>query len=193
MAMEFEPDGQPVHGSQRSPLSRFGEAISMQGRRALAAVAACAASLTTAAEFPCESRAESRQFDFWLGEWTVMSEGKPVATSRIEKAASGCVILESYTQDDGFSGTSINFFDPLLGKWRQTWADSAGNASEFSGTYRDRAMRFEGESHRGTQRILRHMTLSDLGNGQVRQQSELSRDDGKTWVAHYELRYVRRN
>jgi hypothetical protein len=164
----------------------------MRVSRALVAAAACAASLA-AAEFPCGSRPESRQFDFWLGEWTVTSEGKPVATSRIEKAASGCVILESYTQADGFSGTSINFFDPLLGKWRQTWADSAGNVSEFSGAYRDRAMRFEGESHRGAQRILRHMTLFDLGNGEVRQHSELSRDEGKTWVPHYELRYVRRN
>ena len=162
----------------------------MRASRFLAA-GAVAASCATAAQFPCESRSESRQFDFWLGDWTVMSEGKPVATSRIEKAASGCVVLESYTQADGFSGNSINFFDPLLGKWRQTWADSAGNASEFSGGYRDHAMRFEGESHRGDKRILRHMTLFDLGNGQVRQQSELSRDDGKTWVPHYDLMYVR--
>ena len=155
-------------------------------------VAAALATLpAAAAEFPCESRPESRQFDFWLGDWTVMSDGKPVATSRIEKVASGCVVLESYTQVDGFSGRSINFFDPVLGKWRQTWADSAGNASEFAGAYRDGAMRFEGESHRGDKRILRHMTLSDLGNGEVRQQSELSRDDGRTWVPHYELRYVR--
>src|ERR1043165_5783740 len=109
----------------------------MTASRTLAVAIASAASLASAAEFPCESRAESRQFDFWVGDWTVMSEGQPVATSRIEKAASGCILLENYTQMDGFSGKSINFFDPLLGKWRQTWADSAGNASEFSGAYAD--------------------------------------------------------
>ena len=114
----------------------------------LAALAACVASAAFAAEpTPCESRPESRQLDFWLGEWTVMDAGQAVAASRIEKAASGCVILESYTQADGFSGKSINFFDPLLGKWRQTWADSRGNASEFTGEYRDKALTVLEQSH----------------------------------------------
>jgi len=159
----------------------------------LAALAACVASAAFAAEpTPCESRPESRQLDFWLGEWTVMDEGQAVAASRIEKAASGCVILESYTQADGFSGKSINFFDPLLGKWRQTWADSRGNASEFTGEYRDKALRWEGESHVGTRRVLRHMTLFDVADGEVRQYSERSNDDGKTWGPHYDLKYVRK-
>jgi hypothetical protein len=166
--------------------------IRMTVSRSLFALALCAGPLAWAAELPCESRPESRQFDFWLGEWTVTSEGQPAATSRIEKAASGCVIVENYAQADGFSGTSINFFDPLLRKWRQTWADSAGNASEFSGEYREKAMRFEGETHRGDKRILRRMTLFDLGNGEVRQYSELSRDDGKTWGPHYDFRYARK-
>src|SRR5437868_2975434 len=135
----------------------------MTGSRALAAAFACASSLAAAVDFPCESRPESRQFDFWVGEWSVTSDGQPVATSRIEKAASGCVILESYAQADGYSGKSINFYDPFLGKWRQTWADSAGNASEFSGSYADKQMRFEGETHRGDKRVLRKMTFFDLG------------------------------
>jgi len=164
----------------------------MRGSRALAAAVTCAASIAAAADFPCESRPESRQLDFSVGDWTVMSDGQAVATSRIEKAASGCLVLENYTQMDGYSGKSINFFDPFLGKWRQTWADSAGNASEFAGTYADRQMRFEGESHRGDKRVLRKMTFTDLGNGEVRQYSELSRDDGKTWSPHYDLKYVRK-
>ena len=164
----------------------------MPASRLLAAAAACALSLASAAESPCESRPESRQFDFWLGEWTVTSEGETIATSRIEKAASGCVIVENYAQSDGFTGTSINFFDPVLGKWRQTWADSAGGVSEFSGEFGAKAMRFEGESHRGSKRVLRKMTLFNLGNGEVRQYSELSRDDGKTWGPHYDFKYVRK-
>ena len=159
----------------------------------LLAAATFAASCATAAEFPCESRAESRQFDFWIGEWTVMDGSRAIAVSRIEKAASGCIVVESYSQLDGFSGKSINFYDPLLRKWRQTWADSAGNASEFAGEFREQAMRFEGESHRGGERILRRMTFTLLGGGEVRQYSEMSRDDGKTWVPHYDLRYVRKN
>ena len=142
---------------------------------------------------PCEAQAEHRQLDFWLGEWTVLDAGRPIAVSRIEKAASGCVVMENYEQADGFSGRSINFYDPVPGRWRQTWADSTGNASEFSGAFRDKAMRFEGETHRvGGQTVLRRMTLFDLGNGEVRQLSERSLDRGRTWVPHYDFRYVKR-
>jgi hypothetical protein len=161
-------------------------------KKSLVAAVTLAAMHVAAAEFPCESRAESRQFDFWIGEWVVMDGSQAIATSRIEKAASGCLIVENYSQVDGFSGKSINFYDPLLKKWRQTWADSAGNASEFSGELRDQAMRFEGESHRGDKRILRRMTFTELGGGEVRQHSEMSRDDGKTWMPHYDLKYVRK-
>lgn len=162
--------------------------------RRYAAIAALLALPAAAAVAPCESRPESRQFDFWLGEWTVVSEGAVVATSRIEKAASGCLVLESYQQADGFSGRSINFYDPVLARWRQTWADSTGNASEFVGDYRDKAMRFEGETHAASGRkVLRRMTLFDLGNGEVRQHSEKSTDGGRTWEPHYDFKYVRKD
>jgi hypothetical protein len=142
---------------------------------------------------PCESRPESRQFDFWLGEWNVLSAGETVATSRIEKGASGCLILESYQQPDGFSGRSINFYDPVLARWRQTWGDSTGNASEFVGDFRDKAMRFEGETHAtGGRKVMRRMSLFDLGNGEVRQYSEKSLDGGRTWAPHYDFKYVRK-
>ena len=162
--------------------------------RRLLAIVAAAAIPAAAAVAPCESRPESRQFDFWLGEWAVISEGKTVATSRIEKGASGCLILETYQQPDGFSGHSINFYDPVLSRWRQTWADSTGNASEFVGDFRDKAMRFEGETHAmGGRKVLRRMTLFDLGNGEVRQYSEKSTDGGATWAQHYDFRYVRKH
>jgi len=141
----------------------------------------------------CETQPEHRQFDFWLGEWTVLDGGQPIATSRIEKGASGCLLVENYEQADGFSGKSINFYDPALRRWRQSWADSLGNTSEFKGEFRDNAMRFEGESHRADGRtIARRMTLFDLGNGEVRQYSERSLDGGRTWGPHYDFRYVRK-
>ena len=164
--------------------------------RNLFAIAASAWILAAQAQTPpapCESRPESHELDFWIGEWTVMDHEQAVAKSRIEKGASGCILVENYEQADGFSGKSINFFDPLLSRWRQTWADSTGSAGEFSGTFRDKAMRFEGETHRpGSPRILRRMTLFDLGNGEVRQFSERSLDEGRTWGPHYDFRYVRK-
>jgi hypothetical protein len=142
---------------------------------------------------PCPAKAEYRQLDFWLGEWSVLDRGKEIARSTIRKMTGGCVILETYVQPDGYTGRSINFFDPTLRKWRQTWVDSAANVSEFVGEYRETAMRFEGESHRsGGETVLRRMTLFDLGNGDVRQFSERSVDGGGSWSTGYDFLYVKR-
>jgi hypothetical protein len=101
----------------------------------------------------------------------------------------GCVIRETYTQKDGYTGTSLSFHDPVLGKWRQTWVDSTGSVGEFSGELTDGARRFTGETHRADgARILRKMTLSKKG-GNVRQVSEASRD-GVSWKPHYDFVYA---
>ncbi len=142
---------------------------------------------------PCPSSPERHQFDFWLGRWDVLDGGKVIATSTIEKSTADCIVHEHYVESGGYSGKSINFFDPALRRWRQTWVDSAGNVSEFSGAYRDGAMRFEGESHvSGGRKVLRRMTLFNQPGGRVRQYSERSLDGGATWNMNYDYEYVRR-
>ncbi|MGZ5065476.1 MAG: hypothetical protein ACXWG1_07985 [Usitatibacter sp.] len=132
--------------------------------------------------------AEHRQLDFWLGEWRVHAGDEVVATSRIELESQGCAVRERYAQEDGYTGTSLTFHDPVTGKWRQTWVDSTGSVGEFAGEFRDGAMRFTGETHRADgARIYRKMTLSKEGD-RVRQVSEASRD-GVTWKPHYDFTY----
>jgi len=133
-----------------------------------------------------------REFDFWLGEWQVTSEGKPIATSSIESILDGCVILETYRDPSGYSGKSFNFYDTHLDRWRQTWVDVAGNVSEFSGTVRGGAMHYQGETHRQGARILRRMTVSKEGPDRVRQYSEQSTDEGRTWTLAYDFIYLAR-
>ena len=141
---------------------------------------------------------QSAQFDFWIGRWDVApSGGQPdagtvIASSREEKIAGGCALLENYEEPEGYSGKSINFFDPVRKKWRQLWVDSAGNSSEFEGGFQDGAMRLEGESHVASgKRIFRKLTFTPLPDGSVRQRSEASLD-GKTWKVNYDYTYVRR-
>jgi hypothetical protein len=143
---------------------------------------------------PCASRPENGQLDFWVGEWDVTDKGRKIATSSIKRAVEGCIILENYSQADGFQGKSVNFYDAALGKWRQTWVDSLGNVSEFVGEYRDQAMRLEGETHRrdGT-KVLRRMTIENVGPDRIRQYSQRSVDGGKTWEAAYDFVYRRRS
>jgi hypothetical protein len=142
---------------------------------------------------PCATRPEYRHFDFWIGEWDVTDKGKKIATSTIERGVGGCVIFENYAQLDGYTGKSINFFDAVVGKWRQTWVDSRGNVSEFVVEFTDGAMRFEGETHIASAgaKVLRRMILWSEGPDRVRQYSERSSDGGKTWTIGFDYIYVR--
>ncbi|HVG33242.1 MAG TPA: hypothetical protein VM911_09180 [Pyrinomonadaceae bacterium] len=141
---------------------------------------------------PCVAKSEHRQFDFWVGEWDVTDRDKKIATSSIQSIVGSCIVFENYFDATGYTGKSFNFFDATLGKWRQTWVDSIGHVSEFVGEYRDGAMRFEGETHREDgRRVLRRMTIFNLGAGRVRQYSEWSLD-GKDWKAGYDYTYLRR-
>lgn len=143
---------------------------------------------------PCANQTEYKQFDFWVGEWIVTSEGQQVATSSIQRIVNSCIIFENYSQADGYLGKSFNFFDAHLHKWRQTWVDGTGFISEFAGEFKDGAMRFEGESHLADgSKVLRHMTLSKLGADRVRQLSEVSTDEGKTWRVNYDYIYTRKS
>lgn len=154
----------------------------------IAALAAPAIAHAAACDAP-----EHRQFDFWIGQWDVTDKGKVIATSRIERFADGCGILESYTQDDGYSGKSINFYDAALKRWRQQWVDSMGNSSEWVGELREGAMRFDGEAHRADgMKVVRNMTFTPLAGGSVRQASDRSLDGGKTWLPGYDFVYVRK-
>ena len=150
-----------------------------------------------AADPGCAATPESSQFDFWVGQWEVRpTAGRPDdgtrASSREEKIVGGCVLLENYEEPGGYSGKSLNFFDPVRKKWRQVWVDTAGNTSEFEGAFRDGAMRFQGESHTASEKLVyRRLTFTPLSDGSVRQRSEASLD-GKTWKVNYDYTYRRR-
>lgn len=142
---------------------------------------------------PCVEKTENRQFDFWIGEWVVTSQGQPVATSKIQSIVDGCVIYEQYSQSDVYTGQSFNFYNFSTGKWQQTWIDSVGNVSEFSGVYKDGAMHYDGASYlQNGSKVLRKMIVYNLGKDRVRQYSERSTDDGKTWSVAYDFIYIRK-
>ena len=43
------------------------------------------------------TKAEFRQFDFWLGDWEVtLPDGKVAGTNKIESILGGCVLQESW-------------------------------------------------------------------------------------------------
>ena len=147
---------------------------------------------------PCDYRVERRQFDFWIGDWNVVSTqgGSPAGVSHIERAIGNCVIWENWTSlgNSGYTGKSYNAYNANLKRWEQFWADNAGGTIFFYGVFKNGIMDFytdEIPQPDGT-RLKRHLQFFNQGPDQVRQFSQGSTDGGKTWKVEYDLTYNRK-
>ncbi len=144
---------------------------------------------------PCLHDPRHAEFDFWLGTWDVRPRGQgsaPPARNVITKMDQGCVVFESWTAP-GSEGQSFNIYDRTRGKWFQIWVDRSGGLHEYSGEYRDNAMRYEGTvpgPPRGTTRVPARLTFFRMAGDTVRQLSESPRPDG-TWSVNYDLIYTK--
>ena len=73
---------------------------------------------------PCAYATENRQFDFWVGEWNVVTTqgGMPAGTSKIERILNDCVILENWASlNSPYQGKSYNTYNTSLKRWEQFW------------------------------------------------------------------------
>lgn len=139
---------------------------------------------------PCADNANARQFDFWVGQWKVMANGKTAGHNVISERHNGCLIHESYTTPSGYSGESVNFFDPSTQSWRQIWIDNTGNVIWYEGELVDGEMRFLGDLHAPNGKTQKsRMTFTPNEDGSVRQLMEQS-SDGADWKTVFDGLYV---
>lgn len=147
---------------------------------------------------PCTYKAENRQFDFWVGDWDVVTtkEGTPAGISHIERTIGDCVIWENWTSlgNSGYTGKSYNIYNSNLQRWEQFWVDNAGGMIHFYGGLKDGVMDFYTDDipQPGGTKLKRHLQFFNLGADKVRQFSQGSTDDGKTWNAEYDFTYNRK-
>jgi hypothetical protein len=147
---------------------------------------------------PCAYAAENRQFDFWLGEWSVVtSQGEtPAGDSRIELILGDCVVQENWTSGGniGYSGKSYNIYNAALKRWEQYWVDNAGGNIFFYGGLKDGIMDYWTDElpQPDGKKLKRHLQFIKLGPDKVRQFSQGSNDDGKTWFVEYDFTYNRK-
>ena len=167
------------------------------GERDFAAIAGQArfkelAAKNLAAVEPCRAAPEYRQFDFWLGDWTVTDRGGNFAgTSSIQLLLSSCTLLESWT-GSGSIGKSFNIYDATDKKWHQTWVDDRGTFTHYIGGLVDGSMVITANSVTSGKPTLARMTFSKQPGGEVRQHGENSTDDGKTWTTSFDLIYTKK-
>ena len=143
---------------------------------------------------PCRESPESRQFDFWIGEWSVQTaQGQPAGDSSIQLILGTCVIFENWTGRSGYTGKSFNLYNVPKKRWQQYWVDSSGTVTNFEGGLEGNQMRLTGPTFPRTgDGGLRRMTFTPLSPDKVRQFGETSPDGGKTWEPEYDLIYVRK-
>ena len=147
---------------------------------------------------PCAYAAENRQFDFWLGEWSVVtSKGETAAgDSRIELILEDCVVQENWTSagNIGYSGKSYNIYNAAQKRWEQYWVDNAGGNIFFYGGLKDGAMDYWTDEipQPDGKKLKRHLQFIKLGPDKVRQFSQGSNDGGKTWFVEYDFTYNRK-
>jgi hypothetical protein len=134
-----------------------------------------------------------RQFDFWVGDWSVTVGGKPAGENRIEKILNGCALLENWSGAGGMSGKSLNFYDPLRDQWHQTWIDDRGASLALDGAFKDGHMVLTGSQTNRTsgKTTLNRITWTPLPAGQVRQLWETS-NDGQSWSVAFDGLYTRK-
>ena len=160
------------------------------------ALAACmAAGPLDAQPQPACTVAEYRQFDFWVGEWNVtLPNGRAAGTNHIQSINAGCGLREEWKGAGGSTGTSLNAYDPVSGRWHQTWIGSDGTFLLLDGGLRDGAMELSGVTTGANgSKTLHRIRWTPLGGSPpgVRQLWESSTDGGKTWTVAFDGKYER--
>ena len=144
---------------------------------------------------PCTS-AEVRQFDFWVGNWSLMwkdKEGNELqGTNRITSILGGCVIQEQFNDPGtGFSGMSVSTYSAPTGKWLQTWVDNTGSYLDFAGEFTNGKMILERTASRGGKEFLQRMVWYNISPDELDWNWERSDDKGATWKLLWKIHYTR--
>jgi hypothetical protein len=157
-------------------------------------------SVAAPAQTPC-SRAEYRQFDFWIGEWEAFgAKDVKAGDSKISIILDSCIILEEWTsaattQGIRYAGKSFNTYNALTGQWQQTWVDNVGGSTEYlKGTFKETHIVFTSLPFNVSKdsTATRRLTFYNQGPERVRQHGEITRDNGISWITEYDLEYRRK-
>lgn len=146
-------------------------------------------------EKPCTG-AEARQFDFWLGDWSLTWKDKDgnelKGTNSITSILGGCVIQEQFNDPgSGFRGMSVSTYSSTTGKWQQTWVDNTGSYLDFVGEFTDGKMALQRTATGGGKQFLQRMMWYNISPDKLDWNWERSDDDGASWKLLWKIHYTR--
>jgi hypothetical protein len=147
-----------------------------------------------AAENSGQTDPESRQFDFWLGDWAITnSNGSSEASSRVYLALGQYLLVESWDDGRGHNGENLFAYSADDKSWHGMFADNQGRVHVFTGKVTPGLAEFYGSSRgpKGEQ-ILNRIRVVRTANDQVEQSWEKSADNGASWTIAFKGEYSRK-
>lgn len=133
---------------------------------------------------------DARAFDFWLGNWEVLSPtGDRIGENRVARELGGKVLVERFTGRSGSAGSSFTTYDAAARIWRQSYVDSEGLVLQLAGTFVQGRMVLSGARSAGD--VCDRISWEPRPDGTILQRWECSRDGGRTWHSTFEGRYRR--
>jgi hypothetical protein len=144
---------------------------------------------------PRSVNSESRQMDFWLGDWTVTYPGMlGSAVSKVSLDLDKCLLVESWDGGKGHSGQNMFAYSSDDKSWHGMFADNQGRVHILEGKVAAGAAEFTGSSTGPNgQTVLNRIKVTRLTVNKVEQSWEKSTDNGVTWKMEFRGEYSRNN
>jgi hypothetical protein len=142
----------------------------------------------------CSANAESRQLDFWLGDWTVTYPGmSAISGSIVHLSLDKCLVVESWIGGKGHTGENMFAYSADDKSWHGMFADNQGRVHVFEGKVVQGSAEFTGPS-RGPngEAVLNRIKIVRVNDNHVEQTWEKSKDNGATWNVEFQGDYTRK-
>lgn len=145
---------------------------------------------------PCAANSESRQLDYWLGNWTITNPGASgSAASKVSLSLGQCLFVESWDNGKGHLGENMFAYSPDDKTWYGMFADSQGHVHVFvDGKVASGSAEFNGPSRGANgEAVLNRVRIVRMTPDKVEQTWEKSTDKGASWTMVFRGEYSRRN
>jgi hypothetical protein len=143
----------------------------------------------------CSANPETRQLDYWLGDWSVGNPGSSDAgKSEISLSLDKCLFVERWGNGKGHTGENVFGYSADDKTWRALFADNEGRVHIFvEGTVASGSAEFHGPS-RGPngESFLNRVKIIRVSADKVEQIWEKSTDNGATWKTVFSGEYSRK-
>jgi hypothetical protein len=142
----------------------------------------------------CSTSTESRQLDFWLGDWTVTYPGMPgSAASKVSLLLDKCLLIESWDGGKGHTGENMFAYGSDDRSWHGMFADNHGRVHMLAGKVAAGNGVFLGPSTGPDGRpVLNRVSVVRVSAEKVQQTWEKSSNNGVSWATEFQGEYSRK-